>query len=613
MDSGVERRLLEVVRRSWGFEGFRPDQREAMGAIVAGRDSIVVLPTGGGKSLCYQAPAVALEALAVVVSPLISLMKDQVDALSANGVPAAFYNSTLGPVERREVIARLRSGRVRLLYVSPERLAGEGSGPFLELLRSLGPRFVAVDEAHCISHWGHDFRPEYRRLGVLREVLPEVSLHAFTATATPRVRDDIVRQLGLRDPAIVIGTFDRPNLTYRVRRRTNLLAQLRAVLDAHRGEGGIVYCLARRDVDNLSARLAELGYSVAPYHAGLSDEERKHHQEEFVNERVDVVVATVAFGMGIDRSNVRFVLHAAAPRSVEHYQQETGRAGRDGLPAECVLFYSPADFAVWRGLLERGDEATPEALELLGHMWRYAAQVRCRHKALSEYFGQEHPGGCGACDVCLGELERVEDATVLAQKILSCVVRTGQRWGAAQVADVLRGANTEKVRNAGHDRLSTYGLLAQMPMPELRGHLDQLIDLGLLAQDGGKFPVLKVTAAGWEVLRSQRECELWRQPAPPKRSAKRAASRKPKRDDASWEGVDQELFDRLRELRRRLAEARKVPPYVIFHDRTLRDMARLKPVTPGQLLEVYGVGEKKAAELGPPFLEVIAAHAESSS
>ncbi len=607
VDDNADRRWLEVLRRFWGFEGFRPYQREAMAAVMAGRDSVVVLPTGGGKSLCYQAPAVAAEGPAVVVSPLISLMKDQVDALVAAGVPAAFYNSSQLPEERREVIARLRGRSIRLLYVSPERLAGEGSERFLELLRSVGLRFVAVDEAHCISQWGHDFRPEYRQLGLLKKALPGVSVHAFTATATPRVRTDIVEQLGLEDPKVVIGTFDRPNLTYRVRRRTNLLAQLRAVLDNHRGEGGIVYCLARRDVDDLAERLAGLGYSVAPYHAGLTDEERKRHQEDFVNERVDVIVATVAFGMGIDRSNVRFVLHATAPRSVEHYQQETGRAGRDGLPAECVLFYSPADFAVWRSLLDRGDESTPEALELLGHMWRYAAQVRCRHRALSTYFGQDHPGQCAACDVCLGELEPVEDASVLAQKILSCVVRTGQRWGAAHIVGVLRGARTEKIRAAGHDKVSTYGLLAEMSVPELRGHLDQLIDLGLLHQDGGRFPVLSVTAKGWEVLRGQRECSLWRQPAPPKRTGKKGP-RRPARDDASWEGVDQELFDRLRELRRRIAESRDVPPYVIFHDRTLRDMARLKPATPADLLRVYGVGERKAADFGPPFLEAIAAH-----
>jgi len=602
MSNGVDERLLEVLRRYWGFEGFRAHQREAMAAIMAGRDSVVVLPTGGGKSLCYQAPAVALDALAVVVSPLISLMKDQVDALRANGVPAAYYNSSLDQDERREVMGRLRNGEVRLLYVSPERLAGEGSEYFLGLLRSLGPRFIAVDEAHCISHWGHDFRPEYRRLGLLRETLPGVSLHAFTATATPRVRTDMVEQLGLADPELVVGTFDRPNLVYRVRRRTNLLSQVRRVLDAHPGEGGIVYCLARRDVDRLAGRLADLGYSVAPYHAGLSDGERRRHQEAFVNERVDVIVATVAFGMGIDRSNVRFVLHAAAPRSVEHYQQETGRAGRDGLPAECVLLYSPADFAIWQSLLESSGEATPEALALLGHMRRYAAQVSCRHRALSRYFGQEHPGDCGACDVCLKELEPVDDATVLAQKILSCVVRTGERWGATHVVDVLRGAKTQKVRQVGHDELSTYGLLGGMPVSELRGYLDQLVDLELLAQESGRFPVLSVTPAGWELLRNHRECALWRQPAPPKkRSAKR-----PGRDDASWKGVDTELFDRLRDLRLDIAEERKVPPYVIFHDRTLRDMARLKPTTPDALLDVYGVGERKAAELGPPFLAAVA-------
>ncbi len=581
-----------------------------MEAILAGRDSLVVLPTGGGKSLCYQAPAVAMECLAVVVSPLISLMKDQVDALVAAGVPAAFYNSTLGPEARREVASRFRCGELRLLYVAPERLMGEGSERFLELLRAAGPRFVAVDEAHCISHWGHDFRPEYRMLGRLRQHLPGIGLHAFTATATPRVRRDIVEQLGLRDPVEVVGTFDRPNLVYRVRWRNDLLAQVRQVLDAHPGEGGIVYCLARRDVDTLAARLARLGYSVAPYHAGMSDEDRRRNQEAFVAERVDVVVATVAFGMGIDRSNVRFVVHAAAPRSVEHYQQETGRAGRDGLPADCTLLYAPSDFAVWRSLLESSGEASPESEELLGHMWRYASQVRCRHRALSEYFGQPHRGACGACDVCLGELEPVEDATVLAQKILSCVVRTGQRWGAAHVTDVLRGASTERIRSAGHDRLSTHGLLAGMPVPEIRAAIDQLVDLGLLTQEPGRFPTLSVTEAGWELLRGRRECALWRQPVPARRTGR--GGRSVRRDDASWEGVDQELFERLRALRKVIAEERGIPPYVVFHDRTLREMARLVPRTPAELLRVHGVGERKAREFGPAFLEAIAAHGEES-
>ncbi len=603
-------RLREVLQRYWGFEEFREHQREAMEAIMAGRDSVVVLPTGGGKSLCYQAPAIAMESLAVVVSPLISLMKDQVDALVANGVPAAFYNSTLDADGRREVMRSLQAGRIRLLYVSPERLTGEGSEWFLERLQAAGPRFIAVDEAHCISHWGHDFRPEYRRLELLREALPGVSLHAFTATATPRVRRDVAEQLRLREPEVIVGTFDRPNLTYRVRRRTDLLRQVRRVLDAHPGEGGIVYCLARRDVDSLTARLAGLGYSVVPYHAGLDDDERKRNQEAFVAERVDVVVATVAFGMGIDRSNVRFVLHAAAPRSVEHYQQETGRAGRDGLPAECVLLYSPGDFAIWESLLKSSGEATEEALELMGHMRRYAAQVRCRHRSLSEYFGQEHPGQCGACDVCLGELEPVADATVLAQKILSCVVRTGQRWGAGHVADVLRGAQTEKVRRTGHDGLSTWGLLEGMPVAEIRGYIDQLVDLGLLTQESSRYPVLSVTPEGWALLKGHTECELWRQPAPPRR---KAGARRPKRDDASWEGVDETLFETLRALRREIAEERGIPPYVVFHDRTLRDMARLKPTTPVEFLAVHGVGERKAAQLGPLFLQAIMEYLETGT
>ena len=595
----AEDELLDVLQRFWGYSGFRPHQRQAMLAVLSGRDTVVVLPTGGGKSLCYQAPALLGDGLALVVSPLISLMKDQVDALTANGVPAAFYNSSLGPEERRHVARRVADGEVRLLYVSPERLAGDGSERFLSFLRSTRPRYVAIDEAHCISHWGHDFRPEYRQLGRLKEELPGVSLHAFTATATPRVRSDIVEQLGLADPAVLIGSFDRPNLVYRVQRRANLLAQVRRVLDRHPGEGGIIYCLARRDVDDLARRLRELGYSAVPYHAGLPSEERRRNQEAFVDERADVVVATVAFGMGIDRSNVRFVLHAAAPRSLEHYQQETGRAGRDGLPADCTLLYSPSDFIVWRKLLESNGRGTDEALALLAHMRRYAAQVTCRHRALVEYFGQQLEGSdCGACDVCMGELEPVDDATELAQKILSCVVRVGQRWGVGHVTDVLRGSKGERVRSQGHDRLSTFGLLEGMPMAELRGYIEQLIDQGLLLQEGDRYPVLAVAPAGWELLRSERECSLFRQPKPKLRRGKR----RPRRDDASWEGVDSDLFDALRALRSEIAAERGVPPYVIFHDRTLREMARLKPTTVFDLHEIYGIGDKKAADYGPRFL-----------
>ncbi len=450
--------LRDVLHRVWGFSDFRPLQREAMHTVLDGRDSLTVLPTGGGKSLCFQAPALVdggswrpdgghasgggdhRRGFALIVSPLISLMKDQVDGLRVDGVAAAFLNSSLSGDERDSVLASLREDRCRLLYVSPERLVGEGSQGFRRLLQQFGVRYIAVDEAHCISQWGHDFRPEYRQLGRLREDFPQVSLHAFTATATERVRDDIARELALRDPVVLVGSFDRPNLVYRVLRRASLRGQLLQILARHEEEAGIVYCPSRREVESLAAWLREEGHRAVPYHAGLADDVRARHQEEFLDERADIVVATVAFGMGIDRSNVRFVIHAGAPRSPEHYQQESGRAGRDGLQAECVLIYSGADFVRWRQMLEANGELTDSARALLRDMERYATGTHCRHRSLVEYFGEPYARSeCGACDWCLKELDAVADGTVVARKILSCVARVKQSWGIGHVTDVLTG------------------------------------------------------------------------------------------------------------------------------------------------------------------------------
>ena len=596
--------LAAVLRRVWGHATFRPLQREAMRAVLAGRDSLVVLPTGGGKSVCFQVPALVDDGggVAVVVSPLIALMHDQVSALAANGVPAACLHSGLLPDERRRIEEALPAGRYRLLYVSPERLVGDGGEAFQAFLAGCGVRYFAIDEAHCISQWGHDFRPEYRRLGALRETFPGVAFHAFTATATERVRQDIVAQLRLAGPEVLIGSFDRPNLVYRVRRRHGLDTQLRAALERHLGEAGIVYCLSRREVERVAGKLASWGRRAVPYHAGLDPATRSRHQDDFLNERADVVVATVAFGMGIDRSDVRFVLHTAAPRSPEHYQQEAGRAGRDGLEAECLLLYSPGDFATWGRLLEQNGELTDAARRLLAAMHRYAAATRCRHRVLAEYFDERYGReSCGACDWCLGELERVDDPLILGQKILSCVVRVSQRWGAGHVADVLRGRATDKIIANRHQELSTFGLLADVPVRELHGYIDQLIDAGYLAQEGDRYPTLAVTPAGRNLLRGEEWCELYRQPAPVQRRASRAA-------EVSWEGVDEALFEKLRALRLEIARDRKVPPYVIFHDSALRELARLRPSSREALLAVPGIGEKKAADLGPRFLEAIAEH-----
>jgi ATP-dependent DNA helicase RecQ len=606
--------LGDTITRYWGYSEFRPLQREAMEAILADRDSLVVLSTGGGKSLCFQAPALVRPGLALVVSPLISLMKDQVDTLVGNGAPAALYNSSLAPDEKAAVVAGMRQGRYRLLYVSPERLVGDGSESFLALLSSCRVSFVAVDEAHCISQWGHDFRPEYRQLRQLRDRLPGVSFHGYTATATARVRQDITAELGLRDPLELIGSFDRPNLLYRVLPRAALKRQLTDILGRHRGEPGIVYCTSRREVDALAAWLDGLGIPALPYHAGLTDEDRSRNQDAFLSERIDVMVATVAFGMGIDRSNVRFVVHAGAPRSLEHYQQESGRAGRDGLEAECVLISSSADFMKWRLMLERNGEFTEASRGLLRQMERYATGVLCRHKHLAEYFGDQYPagrqgprGGCAACDVCLDELEAAAAPVVLARKILSCVARVGQRFGATHVASVLRGHASDPVVGRGHEKLSTFGLLPNATVTEVRGYIEQLTGLGLLRQAGDEYPVLALTSKGVDLLKDATSCPdlaLARQ-RPPRRQAPRAKSRS---ESESWQGVDRQLFDRLRAVRLDIARSRGVPPYVIFHDATLREMARLRPASLEELLSVKGVGARKADDLGEVFLEAIRSH-----
>jgi len=597
--------ILDAVRHTWGYDTLRPLQEQAIAAGLNRRDSLVVLPTGGGKSLCYQVPPLLAGRTDIVVSPLISLMKDQVDGLLANGYPAAALHSAQNAEERAAAERFIASGDCRLAFVSPERLV---TSWFLRTVESLGINTFAVDEAHCISHWGHDFRPEYRQLEVLKERVPGATLHAYTATATERVRRDIIEQLNLDDPEVLVGCFDRPNLIYRLVPRLGLREQVRDVLTRHAREAVIIYCISRKDTEKLAEFLAAEGHRVACYHAGLDPAKRAATQEAFANEKLDIVVATVAFGMGIDRSDVRCVLHAAMPKSVEHYQQETGRAGRDGLAAECVLLHSPADALKWRMVLEKGaseaDGGLAAALGLLDGIRRFCAPGRCRHRSLSEYFGQEYSpaddDGCGACDVCLGETEGVVDGSREAQMILSCVARVEQRYGMGHVADVLRGANTERVRSMGHDRLSTWGLMKDRARKEIMNLAFQLLDQDLLARSDGEYPVLVLNDASLEVMRGERAVQL----VPVKVKKARTTAR----EAASWEDVDRDLFESLRELRTELARERDVPPYVIFSDASLQDMARKLPATPAEFLAVHGVGDKKLADLGEAFLECIAAY-----
>src|SRR3954447_12834444 len=554
------------------------------------------MPTGGGKSLCFQAPALCREGLAVVVSPLLALMKDQVDALTTCGIPAAAVNSMLSLDEKRSIAQQVETGQLRLLYMSPERLVSPRT---LEFLQNQHVSFFAVDEAHCISAWGHDFRPEYRGLQALRDRFPDSSIHAYTATATETVREDIAAQLGLRDATVLVGDFRRSNLQYHVAHRERGLGQICSVIDRFRGQSGIVYCITRAEVDKTCTELRELGYSALPYHAGLSDDERIRNQEAFLTEQTDTIVATIAFGMGIDKSNVRYVVHAGMPKSLENYQQESGRAGRDGVEAECWLLYSGRDPITWKRLNERvPEEAREVAATALEKIERYATSVICRHASLVEHFGQEWTHGpCNACDVCLGKLEVIDDALIVGQKILSCVLRVNERFGADYVSLVLVGSQEQRIVAAGHDKLSTWGLLQDLRRQDVRQWIEQLVAQGYLVKEG-EYQTLQVTQDGRRLLAGEVTPTLLR---PGKERESTGAAVDPK----SWEGVDRELFDTLRQLRRDEATQRSVPAYVVFSDATLRDMARRRPSSVEQLLEVNGVGQKKAADFGEQFLGCI--------
>ncbi|MCI0639562.1 MAG: DNA helicase RecQ [Gemmataceae bacterium] len=594
--------VLALIQKHWGYSALRPLQAEAMTAVLQGRDSFLVVPTGAGKSLCFQAPAMERGGTTVVVSPLIALMKDQVDGLRACGIPAVQLDSSLLPEEKRSYAQDLLQGAIRLLYVSPERLVSE---EFCQFLKRVGVHTFAIDEAHCISHWGHDFRPEYRQLGKLKDIFPQAAIHAYTATATERVREDIVKQLGLRNPVILVGSFDRPNLSYRVVPRVDKEAQVLEMLERHKNEAGIIYCLRRKDVDEVSADLQAKGVNCKPYHAGLSQEDRKSAQDAFSQEQCNIIVATIAFGMGIDRSNIRFILHANMPKSVEHYQQETGRAGRDGLEAECVLLHSGEDIQMWKWICQKSVEENKVPPDFLANMMRhlndmdaYARGSVCRHRALVNYFGQKYEAdNCAACDLCLGDTEPVPDAVVIAQKILSCVARVQERFGINHVISVLRGENSERIQTLNHDKLTTYGLLKEHDKKDLRDWIYQLIGQDALRKEGDEYPILKLTEVAWEVMRKLRAVRLVR--------PLRAALRQSRADLAAWEGVDRGLFEELRQFRKKLADARGFPPYVIMSDATLRELAQQRPSNVARLKFIRGIGEAKLREMGEAILKII--------
>jgi ATP-dependent DNA helicase RecQ len=595
--------LLSLLKQVFGYTGFRPHQEEIIRDALAGRDVFALLPTGGGKSLCFQLPALARPGLTVVISPLIALMKDQVDQLCANGVAATFLNSSLSEKERKARWRGLHQGEFKLLYLSPERLMiGEGS--LFDALRQWNVQQVAVDEAHCISEWGHDFRPEYRQLSLLREQFTELPFMALTATATTRVRDDIIRQLRLKDPSVHVASFNRPNLTYRVIPKSQAYRQVLDFVKARPKESGIVYCFSRASADSVAAKLAQDGVKSLAYHAGLSGKERSANQDAFLRDEVRVVCATVAFGMGINKPNVRFVIHHDLPKNIEGYYQETGRAGRDGLPGECLLLYSPGDVAKQTAFIAEKTDLDEQriAREQLQQISHYADSSECRRAGLLGYFGEVYPqANCGTCDNCLSP-RSTWDGTVAAQKFLSCVFRIRQKSGFGtgfnHVIAVLTGSESEKVIQWGHDKLSTYGIGADLSRNEWASIGRELVRLGYLRQTSEQFSVLEMTPDGMAALKDRRSITLTK---PMERS-------RPKAERVGDIDCDELLFEKLRILRKSQADSLGVPPYIVFGDNSLRLMARELPTTDEEFLTISGVGERKLRDYGEAFLTEIREH-----
>jgi ATP-dependent DNA helicase RecQ len=587
---------LDTLQNIFGYREFRPWQQDIVDNLIAGNDSFVLMPTGGGKSLCYQIPALHREGIAIVVSPLISLMKDQVDALVANGVSAACYNSSLKADEARQVLAQLHAGKLDLIYVAPERLLSDS---FIDRLGDLDIALFAVDEAHCVSQWGHDFRPEYVKLGQLRHIFPDIPMIALTATADPQTRQDIIHRLGLQHGQEFVTGFDRPNIRYTVVDKVKPANQLLQFLDNHKDESGIVYALSRKRVDKIATQLIASGYSAAPYHAGMSDDERKSVQEAFLKDDLQIVVATVAFGMGIDKPNVRFVVHYDLPKNIESYYQETGRSGRDGLPAEALLLFGYGDIAIARGLIEKGGNPEQKRIELhkLNAMVSYAEPLTCRRRALLGYFGETLEEDCGNCDICLNPPDRY-NATQDAQKILSCVYRVGQRFGAKHVIDVLRGSSSQRITDLRHDQLSTYGIGKDQSTDNWSSLIRQLIHRGFINQDVANYSVLKLTESARPVLRGEDQLELTR----PRVKATTKKAVKKRAIDLDY---DENLLQILKQQRKEIAKESKVPPFVVFNDNSLMEMAFHLPSTETAMLEINGVGQHKLEKYGHQFIETI--------
>ena len=598
--------MLEQLKAYFGFDQFLPLQEDIISKVLAKHDSLVLMPTGGGKSLCYQLPAIQFRGLTLVVSPLIALMKDQVDGLKANGVPAGLLNSTLSPDESAEVQDQARRGELKMLYVAPERLTLPG---FQRFLRSLEISLIAIDEAHCISEWGHDFRPDYRNLKALREGFPKVPVIALTATATTQVREDIVAQLGLNKPDIFISSFNRPNLTYTIQPKTEPLNTLLNLLDKHPGGSTIIYRFSRKATEETAIELTDRGFSALPYHAGLDRDLRRETQEKFIRDQVQIVVATIAFGMGIDKPDVRLVVHYDLPKTVEGYYQETGRAGRDGLPSDCVLFYSYGDRSKQEYFISNieDDDERDKAHSKLGQVLTLCDLQTCRRAYLMEYLGEHWPKtDCGGCDICL--LPREEfDATEIAQKILSTSIRTGERFGANYLVDVLRGSNNKTVKERGHHDLPVFGISRDMDSNDLKEMVRSLVTNGFLTQQSSGYPTLSVSARGRKFLKDRESLTLTR--------PKHTALTMPKSLDTlnRETAYDTKLFDELAALRLEIAAQREVPAYQIFGNKALQQMAFHMPVDEQQFSNISGVGYAKLRDFSRPFLKVINEYIQANS